>query len=615
MTPRHLCRPPAAPRAALALLTSALLLALPAPAAAWDFAVKDHEFTLDLTDTFTYTYHFKDPDSPHYAAVGGEGVQLLKHQFYNTLDAALSHDVFRLGVRMDVDLFAGTAFAEQCDDPNSAAPGWCNQRDQRYLQHFALERIYFTVALPEFDLTLGDFYVSLGKGIALNLVKLQDLGQDNAVRGGKLVIHHGKVGMTFFGGQLSVMDIDRPTGMLSPWAEPFPLTHGIKRTPDALVGGRVELQPLDALIVGAHAVYVMTGCSSDWCEEVVGTGGRGNVVGLGSELMVGAGFEVPSLLDGALSFSGEVDLQRTSGFDGEIERSPWESEAKGRGVAAYGTVTGMVGDLTLLAEAKYYDDVELRAGKAQDESLLGYSLLYHLPPTLERITALVNNNFSVGGGRLRADYNFGELGPVELIAYLNFGLFTNWDNLELDRESGEQINVSRMVYNPYGGAELFWMMGEGTLKVTGGVRQEQDGHYDRIYMRDAFFELDAEQAFLGHHALKLSFRLLNRTKDQWEVKAFGQPPVREYKSWNEMELYLTYKWSPHLEAVFTYERQEDPQFERENYFGGGLRYYLNPSTYANLNVGQRRPGIKCLNGACRLFPAFSGVELTLVGRL
>jgi len=584
------------------LLAVALTLAA-GQASAWDFSIEDHDFTLDLTDTFKYTYHFDDPEGGHSVGSGHSAVQLLKHYFYNTLDAALSHDVFRVGTRMDLNLFAGRAFEDACTGAASQ-PGWCEQKDRRYVQSFALERIYFTAALPEFDLTLGDFYASLGKGMALRVVKQQELSQDNAIRGGKLDVHYRNLGVTLLGGAFNFLDIDEPKGLRSPW-------HG-----DPVVAARLEYRFADLVLAGAHVVYIMSECNSGWCEEISGSSnGRGNLIDLGSDLVVGSGFDIPDLFDGLLSMSAEVDLQQTIKHGGTVVRAPWRKNVGKKGVAFYGSTTLQVGDLTVLGEGKYYDGFELKAPQARDESILGFKMLYHQPPTLERITALINNNTSVGGLRVKADYYVGELGPVELLVYANLGFFRNWDNEE-SGANGKPVEAERQVWNPYAGAELSWMEGEGNLKISGGVRDAHDLHFDRTFMRDGFLEIDLEQVIHGPHSMKLTVDWLARRKDGLETHvALGQTPGRKYKDWNELAVFINYKWSPYMEAVLGYERQEDPAISRRNYFSGSLRYYFTPGTFVNLWVGSTRPGVKCLNGACRRYPALSGVQVTVVGRL
>ncbi len=178
-------------RAAQLTLLFALLL-WPATGRAWDFSIKGQDFSLDVTNTFKYGYHFvNDPgDSSDPVDVESYREDDKYHDIYNSLDVSLSHGDYRLGGRFDLNLFAGTPFGQHCGGAG-AGPSWCTEEPIRYINDFNAERIFLVVAKPEFDLTIGDFYASFGKGIALNVVKIDALGQDTALRGGKLQVHTG----------------------------------------------------------------------------------------------------------------------------------------------------------------------------------------------------------------------------------------------------------------------------------------------------------------------------------------------------------------------------------------------------------------------------------------
>jgi hypothetical protein len=280
--------PPHTVAAASGWVVTLLVLAclLPPPANAKSLTIKGHELTLDITNTFVYTYRFDNDRASDYSGLVGprlsqqilnDNIDDLYHQFFNTLDISLSHADFRLGARFDLNLFANTPFDQfsgNCAGNLSPRPSWCSQANDRYKNSFVPERVYFVVAKPEFDLTLGDFYVSFGRGLALNVVKQDELGQDTAVRGGKFALHHGALQLVFFGGEFNFLDLDTQTGWDAPWrAEP-------------VLGGRFEYTLFEELIFGVHGVYLIrddhskTGFSAsseprtDY-EAVVGGGDRG----------------------------------------------------------------------------------------------------------------------------------------------------------------------------------------------------------------------------------------------------------------------------------------------------------------------------------------------------
>jgi len=573
----------------VALLLAAGLLGA-RPAAAWDFTIKGRELNLAVTDTFKYTYHFDDGDR--------ELDHDRFHQFLNVLDVSLGYDVFRLGGRFDLNLFANTPIDQQCG--GASPPSWCAEKD-RYPNHFAVERAYFIVARPEFDLVLGDFYASLGKGIALNVVKLDELGQDTAIRGGKIIVHHKDLELTFLGGEINPLDVDEASARLAGWpAEP-------------LLAGRLEYRFFDALILGAHGVYVIT----NYAPNSPGTKQERTDY----NAIWGVGFELPNIRSGLFSVAGEVDMQRTV-YVSETTRGPGADDFKG--IAAYLSSSLHVGQATLLAELKYYDDFQLGAQSGDQPKNRPYDLLYHQPPTLERINAQLSDNTSVAGGRLRFDYNFGQRGPVELQAFVNYGYFYDWFH-----------GWKHHIHDPYAGVDLLWQDGAGHAQLSGGVRREENRPEGDdppscsgwaapcVYHQDAHVDLEVEQRLRANHSLKLTLQVQRRAREESRMAG----PVTE--QWNEVDLALNYKWSPRLALALTYERQEDPSvisgrtppsvpeeplLGAGNYVSGVAQYYFTPSTYVSVRAGSSRPGLKCLNGVCRMYPGFAGVQVSMVGR-
>ena len=553
------------------LFPLAVLVLLPRMAFAWDFSVKGLEFTLDATNTFQYTYRFdndnNDPVDDEY------------HHFFNTLDVTLSSGDLRLGGRFDLNVFADTFFSRSCSDPNGPDCTASARRElnSRFQNQLVAERIYLIVARPEFDLTLGDFYVSFGKGMALNVVKIGELSQDNAIRGGKFVLHQGDIELTFVGGEFNTLNLDEPTGKDALWDT------------DPVVGLRLSYNILGTVIAGAHGVFIPISPNTANSSAPAEPGYH--------HLVFGAGVEVNDLFDDRLNLAAEVDFQQT--VDGGVYRRGSSDQwlAFEGGTALYANGSLQLGDLTILGEFKYYDDFDLAARTASDEP---FALRYHQPPTLEWLRAEISNNVSVSGFRTRLDYNFGELGPLEVLAFINFGYFKNWDN--------GQGKGDREVINPMAGAEATWADGTGQAQISAGLRREMDIDKDLLYLQDTHIEVGLEQGIVSNHSASLTGLFLLRRVE-------GDPSLLEVdEDWAEIELSLSYKWSPHVAVSLTYERQGRWDTKQADFVGGGVKYFITPATYVNARFGQNRPGVKCISGTCRYFPAFSGAQLILVGR-
>ena len=64
---------------------------------------------------------------------------------------------------------------------------------------------------------------------------------------------------------------------------------------------------------------------------------------------------------------------------------------------------------------------------------------------------------------------------------------------------------------------------------------------------------------------------------------------------------------------FTTLQQESQN--KHDFWNGSLQWNITPATSVRLFAGGNRPGLKCISGVCRVFPAFQGVKLEVVVRL
>ena len=582
------------PRQAAGLALLVALALWPRLVAAWDFPFFDGEASLQVTETFSYTYYFNNDPKEYDLSVPLQQSERLEklhddtfHQIFNKLDVSLTVGEVRVGARLDLHVFANSPIKQHCG--GDAPPSWCSRADNRYNDTFAAEQLYILLTRPAFDLTLGDFSASFGRGIALHLVQLDEVGQDTTIRGGKLDIHHGDLGFTFLAGLTNALELDKTTGYDAPWDD------------EPILGARLEYRLLDLVIVGAHTVWVLR-------EDHTG------VMDNGHDAIWGVGFEVPSLHDGMFSLVGEVNFRQTVA-SGELVRGPGRDGAGLDGVAAYARASFNIWDLTAFAEFKYYNEFEL-IGFGEHP----YRHMYHLPPTLDRKKAEIKEgNSDVSGVRLNLEYVLGELGPVELMVFANYGYFESWEREQGVGTTGLVEDVDLSIHSAYGGLELSWAEGTGQVNANAGARRLHDNITDELFHDVVHFEVSVDQA-LGRHGISARFLLLDKA-----TRKIG------LDEWREMEVVLSYGWSPYFTVSLTYERQEDPTVvpwvpvdasdptstlapRPLNLFGAQIRGYITGSTYVNLRIGENRAGIKCLNGICRQVPAFSGVEGTLVVR-
>ena len=62
------------------------------------------------------------------------------------------------------------------------------------------------------EAVLGDFYVSFGRGMVLSIRKIDELGIDTTLRGGKFVYHEVDVAATLVLGVTNMQNVDEATG-------------------------------------------------------------------------------------------------------------------------------------------------------------------------------------------------------------------------------------------------------------------------------------------------------------------------------------------------------------------------------------------------------------------
>ena len=116
-----------------------------------------------------------------------------------------------------------------------------------YVEKWGLEYTGRTV-----EATLGDFYVSFGRGLVLSIRKLDELGIDTTLRGGKLVYHEDRVAATLVLGVTNIQNVDEATGrFVARLPARGDLLRPVAAPHDFIGGARVEYRFLDRVNVGA----------------------------------------------------------------------------------------------------------------------------------------------------------------------------------------------------------------------------------------------------------------------------------------------------------------------------------------------------------------------------
>jgi thiol-disulfide isomerase/thioredoxin len=277
-------------------------------------------------------------------------------------DGRLRAAVGRLEVSGGNDTAAASLRVDGALVDDAVAGPMDRERDAR------LERALVDVRIDRFRLRAGDDYAAFGNGVSLSLRRIDTLGQDTSLRGGRVDVALGTVAVKALAGLTNPQNLDPVNLEIVDEKQDF-----IAGTEVSIVGRGLRLAP--------YMLYAKAEEASP------------------------AGLDIDWLLGG---LSGAAKLERI-----RLAAEVAAGQRQGLGVrdetaiAAYGSTQIELGPATLLAEGKYYRHWELGRPQA--------SLLYHEPPSLEREDQEVPSNSNAVGGRVRAEFRL----PRETAVFAN----------------------------------------------------------------------------------------------------------------------------------------------------------------------------------------------------
>lgn len=304
--------------------------------------------------------------------------------FRNLFYLQAGNSAFDSGIRLDATLFQSPPARV---DPDAFVPGGTGYTTLNYDNDFRVERIFGTLHLGNLHLTAGDFYVNFGRGIALSMIKLEDIGVDNALRGARIEYHVPRsVKAVLVGGVVNASNVD-------------PLTHAVQEDDplDRIAGARVQWEFLDALSLGAHGVLMSPRFGSE--SEV--NDDRRYVDRSTSVKLMTAGTTFEAHVGGWHVYL-EGNAQRHDDYrprgDGDIEDET--------GVAAFGEISYDLPPWNLKAEGIFYRRWLMEGpyrGSVPGRADLATPLTYHHMVTLEPMWMVIKSFGNVYGGRLTGD--------------------------------------------------------------------------------------------------------------------------------------------------------------------------------------------------------------------
>ncbi len=486
------------------------------------------------------------PDNPNYNPTGENFGDLL-----TTFGGTVRHQEFLATLMVDSALYVHRPQAGE-----GASALISRELEDRYRNTVNLNFASLTYAHRDMDLTLGDFYMTLGRGLILAVRKTDAVGVDNKLRGADAEFRMGAVTLGAFGGFLDIKNFERGTGYA------FDDTH------DFIGGGRIQFRHQKFFKVGVHAMAIKP---KDTDDESSRTFGVGAFVALPR----------PASWISLYLEAGAIDRNR--------ERLSVTTERNGYGV--YGNLNLYFKDVTILVEGKHYDDLfSLLPGGRTDSERQNINRLAE-PPTAEHPGTLLLSNQAVTGGRLRLDYAF----STAFTPFVSLGRYR-------DRYLGGLVDSD--ITAVAAGADFHW---DGTKLAAEGTYRGQFVSASRPGLSSVLREevratADFSQRLSRTYSAEVFFTGL-RTEER---------AGSGLTSWLEGRFSVSLKSRDGWSALGAYEfYTKSPDAFRQHYFSlGGQWTFSERGTLRALGGGERA-GLKCSGGVCRFFPGFEGVRLEL----
>ncbi len=457
---------------------------------------------------------------------------------------------------------------------------------QRYESQFQAEYLSLVYAGRNVELTLGDFYVTLGKGLTLAVRKVADVGVDNKIRGAEARLKLGSLKLHAFGGLLNIKNFEPGTGFI------------YKDLDDIITGARAEYRYKKYIKAGIHGAYIQHPRLQNTLREFY---------------RYGATIELPRPVKW-LSAYAEI-----SGFERKDTFTPFDATQidpirrdRTNGLGLYSNMTLFLGPATILLEGKAYDNLEnifpggdladpdvsgtnLNASEARDTLLTRKAInLLIDPPTAERLRSIVLSNITIAGGRFRADWRINR----SVVPYLSVGHFrVEGEGLfGLRNEATNGLAKSEKHITPaFGGVQLRWTSGQ--MSAEAGYRGRFETSDGSLVRADTHLLVDMHQHLMGKFSTEVFFdgRHVEETTNEW-VEGRASVSLLHQAGWSLTGAYEFYTGSTAFNT---------------HYPSIAGQYQLNKNLMIRALAGGERAGLKCSGGVCRFFPGFEGGRLEI----
>lgn len=518
-----------------------------------------------------------------------------------------------------------------CGDPPLEL---CNPIDDDY----RLERTTLRLDSRHLGGTVGDFNVSFGRGLGLSIRKIDEIGVDATIKGGRFDLRTRPLRATLIGGFVNRQNSDFATRQLLP--DPgYPAKSYFDRPvdgqtvgggkgcdvaggldeevgnplwtvcSDVVLGSRFEATLPGRVDVGTHHAFIDFGGESqalvadvDESMHVIG----GDV----GRTRIGKVWDV---------YVGAAGLLRNYQHRGTDLPQAVKDDVIDQGYAIYGSNVFAMGTTTMLLELKHYDRWLMSLSK---DELLQYTEA----PSLEREDQQVPGASNATGGRIRVDHTWRDLG---LTLFVNTMEYAFSEQVAFDQFRSEERALAT---HNYAGVIYRKPKSDFAMQISGGYRWEKylgDAHCpgmaspgcDPLVRRqfphaELYFSIPLARGRGLTHSMSL--RAEGRYEDYQEMRQFFRGFLQLGYTLNpffsvsliqgiDNEL-APGPGEPSLDGKRCDDSLDAAQCRPHLWPGAEVRFNIMDASFVRIFAGRQMGGRVCVNGSCRTLPDFEGVR-------
>ena len=489
----------------------------------------------------------------------------------------------------------------------------------RYTSWIYPAKYYVGYTGRDVEATIGDFYASLGRGLVLSVRKLDELASDTTVRGGRMTarIRAGdfRLRATAMGGAMNPLRLDEASGRYL--GVTSAVTPGVLAIPEAGMpranasAFEDSAQPtyapdriVAAQIEGGTRIAQIGLQGSMLNRTLLDRGGVPSTLSADTPARTASSIRTASLSVSAPDLGGHGAAYVEVALQG-LSNPPGLGSAPDTGHAVYGSISVNEKPVTITAEGKHYRRFFALAANVDTKRATEFSVVqYSAPPTTEGVwvdTEYESFNTCVSGGRLKADVQVGRGAVVFAWA----GRYLTWAESIANAQCDTSTDNLNRVWDFATGLEIVSRDRKSRATATLGSRfddtarliPDPNGGATHVFYRELYGRYEMTQWLGGPFSLKL------QGWDRWRHQTLGVA-----KPWTELQQLVTVDYAGRLSVGGSFEYTGNPQFP-PTYFSGSLGYNFGPSSNIALFAGQRRGGLRCVSGVCRVYPPFEGVRV------